>query len=659
MNDTKIRIHWIIPLVILVLLLWNGWVCWAQWGKLVFIGAVALPFVIVFFMSIFKVSLPADFLVEEAKWAKLPNTMFIPGWRLFQADFLERSKKGPTGSSVSLNALLVLFLIMTGMAFFSTTETLIKVGYVPYDWYTWANKHLWLWLFLVNGGVYVFLTILVNLLTAHTFSLGYQIDSAKNLMNLTRFFGIDIPHEDYEPGSNEDVERSRFWMVFSQYLENIYGHKVWSGRGISTLIDTIRAKKDTLGTSQWFLLEFAADVLDHHIAEEKLCIRMSYDEPEEYSHFLARTMRYCTRNIIWIVDRKDFVDLIFPVVVREVLLSLAQNHLRDTTDDNDKTLCVSLSEMVKKHHMNQTYRFAADIPGFCTICRDSAKPCRTGAKGATCGISIHADKEEAWLPILKDFEKWAVEKLGALSRDAVVSLCDDDSIWNFCTNRRTDCLGFPHMRSYYEHDVPKSRIIELPSHPEGALGGYTPPNINKDSFTRIADRLLCIIKGNRDKDRSAILDLISNKDLKEKVGILADEFVPNSIADPDARCRIFLSSWKLFGHLSNSETQQRIVGFAEVERLQSGSVSTYLKGLDKEAPTFDIGVYDNCVMVNSRDSGPDQTRPVVWTMVDGTSIQKTMSTFDPRSTLTSEDKEKVFLLSRFILYLQECLANDE
>lgn len=670
MDGKGYRVHWITPLVILVLLSWNAWVSWTQLGKLIYLGMLAFPFLIILLMSIFQKPLPIDFLVEKAKLSKYFNCMFIPGWRLLQDDHLEQAKEGPTGFLVSLNALLVLIFIMTGMAFFSATETLIKVGLVPSDWFVWSNRQYWLSLFIANGFVYVLLSLLVNLLTAHTFLLGYQLDSVKYLRGLTRYFGLASSDNDQGADSIEMVQRKQFWSEFSKHLDNIYGHKVWSGKKIYTLLEGIRKKREMLGTSQWFLLEFAADVLDHHVAKDNLCIRMSYDNPEEYSQFLTRTMSYCSKSIIWIVDRQDFIKILFPIMVREVLFSLAQKYVLNVLKEsskNDKSLVESLSEITDAYK-NEKYTKAAAIRGFCQICHKNDQSCKQNT--IECSINIKKDKEEVWLPILNDFRTWAINILKSLDETTTLNLCTDETVWELCNKRHTDSLGFPHIRSYYEHRVPKSRIIELP--PLSHDGNYITPNIGDDSFVRIVDRLFLVVeqlKETKETEETKEKTTHTNSKVQDKLKQLIDHFVPTEITGDKVRKQIFLQAWRLFGHLSNNESMQRVVGFAEVMSLNSGVVKQELANLDKQPATFDIGIYDHCVMVNSRKPGNivtdepgdiaiDEPRNVVWTVVEGLEIQKALSVFDPTKDRSDQDAKKVFPLSSFIKGLEKELEQE-
>jgi hypothetical protein len=651
-NDKRMILA--IPILIIIILLINIYLnigsfddysVW-PWAKILFSIALILFNVGALYLLNYKESWLRNSIFNNILYNPAFSFFFIPGARILTNDY-EEAKKGPSGYLVSLNALLVLFLAITGTAFFSAPDLAINFGLIPKNWFLWSNKDHWLEVFIYGFVAFSGGTILVNFFTIFSFSLGYKIDESKSLIRLSRYFGINLDRDSKETNSIDNLEFNYFWRLFSGYLDNIYGHKVWGGKGISTIIDTIRKQKDKLGTSQWFILEFAADVLEHHIPEDKLSIRMSYDNPEEYSKFLARTMQYCTKNIIWIVDKNDFTDFIFPIVVREVLFSIVQQQLSTSSDGNEKALCLSLSEISGK-----SYESAAQIKGFCSICKNSTKPCRNGVEENPCTIAITSDKESVWLSILEDFQSWAVKKIEMLNDNILLSICSDDQIWNLCSTRSTDALGFPHMRSYYEHNVPKSRIIELPGHPGGPEALYTKSNIKEDTFERIIDRIYSI-------NHKPLIDKFIKKSLKEKVDLLSDIYVPGKITQC-AKNQIYIEAWKLFGHLSNNGTHQKIVGFAEIEEINSNAIKKYLKDLVGDRITYDIGLYDNSVMVNSWQSDKDLSRSVVWTMLlDGHEIKNTLSVFNPQRELSLEEQKKVFLLSDFISSLDTILVNDK
>jgi len=636
MCNQKLKISLAIPgIIILIVLGLHTWATWGQWGQLMFI----FPMIVIDICVIYNLMMspvPEKLFFDVILASKNMTTFLVPGIRLLTEDY-EKAKKGPTGYFVPPNALLVLLLILTGTAFFSTTQLFVKIGFIPAEWYLFENKDLWVYIFIVSFCFYIILTSIVNWITSHIFSLGYKIDSSIHLMSMANYLGITDAHN----GSMKTVDFNGFWTRFSYYLENIYGHKVWGGQGISAIIDAIRDKRKDLGTSQWFILEFAADLLERHVSEENLCIKMSYDNPEEYSHFLARTMQYCSKNIIWIVDQDDFTQVIFPVVVREVLLSIVQQCSSDFLDSKDMVLCKSLSEMA-----NKDYNFASEIKGFCSICIHTDKSCKLGSVDEPCSREIKEDEERIWIEILKDFEEWAIKKVKLLDKESLLRLCIDEKIWDLCKKRCTDALGFPHIRAFYKHNVPKSRIIELPTHPDGNDGEYIVPNIKEDTCERILDRIRFI-------NRDTINDYI-HKPINEKISILADEYVKGEI-NSEFKSLIYIEAWRIFNHLSNNETQQEIVGFAEVRDINSKIIKKYLESLSGNGDSFDIGLYDNNVMVNSwQNEKSNESRFVTWTiLLDGHEIKKALAVFDPEHECKPEDKNKVFLLSDFISSLEK------
>jgi hypothetical protein len=579
-----------------------------------------------------KTNIEQEPITDESLAAQTIKFCFVPGGELFSDD-MKNALERPNAADVSKCALILLLAIVFGSSFLSFTTILTGTWPVFNDWYTTANQMLWLSVYSMSALLFVIFSGMINALVWVSIRQGYHINITEQLESITNYFAV--PHS-----KEEDENRAEFWCQLSGKLDHIYGHKTWGGRKMYNLLNKIQDRKEEMGTSQWFLLQFAADALDHHVLDNKVGITFTYDNDREYSKFLEESMGYCTKSMIWVVDRKDFHQKLFPVIVREVLLSLA-SHL---TSQNDPIL-KSLNQL-KDRASEEGGKISPHSIDFCKKCCEIYID-----ENASCGHISGGEKGckyKTWDDVLEGYTKcWGndviQQKFGEICSTSF------DEIKTLYGERKSDRFPYPHLQKFYEHPVPKSRIIEI-----SEFGGW----LGCDAYQRcrlvLKDFLVSLkIKYTEGNDIKNI-DALTEYYIIDKLGM--DSLQIDSTADTDeikekkknARRYIFYLAWNLFKLLSNSNTKQKVVGFACVDKMISKERSvkdSLLAHEETHKPHFDLGIYDQRVMVNSV---PNRGRVVQWSILPDTA--RIFTDIDP---LKEGPRKKVLQLTDFVDFIEE------
>lgn len=581
---------------------------------------------------------------NESLASKTLKFCFIPGGELFSED-MKNALERPNAADVSKCAMILLLAIVFGSGLLSFTAILPMQWPVFADWYTKDNKILWVGVYALAALWFLIFTAVINTLVWIAIRQGYHIRITDQLESLTTFFGLSSSHGKTAYGSD-------FWCQLSGQLDHVYGHKTWSGSKMYDLLQMIQDRKKEMGTSQWFLLQFASDALDHHVLDDPVGITFTYKDEDEYSKFLAATMRYCSQSMIWIVDKTDFHKKIFPVMVREVTLSIAA----ELTDIGD--LIRDALEKLRDHYVkNKPILPHSDhfCKRYCTSYADHKIMCKNVSE---------PDKNcmyTTWDAVLEGYlVHWANDVL----KKGVAEICniDHENITKRCKKRESDRFPYPHLRKFYEHPVPKARIIEI-SDIQGwqTFGSSVRSRLVLEQFVAHLD-IDC--SGYSDID---LIDALAAHYIQNSLKLMcliknasdSDELQENK---KKARRHIFLNAWKLFEHFSNSNTNHRVVGFAIVEGMitsESSIKKVLIKEKDKNKDNttdklhLDLGIYDQHVMVNSMP-GEGRKRKVLWSI-----LPKSVSVFaglDP-SPSSEEKHDEVLALKDFMTFLMEVNDN--
>ena len=580
-----------------------------------------------------KINIEQEPITDESLAAQTIKFCFVPGGELFSDD-MKNALERPNAADVSKCALMLLLAIVFGSSFLSFTTILPGKWPVFNDWYSTTNQMLWLGVYSMCALFFVIFSGIINALVWVSIRQGYHINITEQLESITNYFAV--PHS-----KKEDGNRAEFWCQLSGKLDHIYGHKTWGGRKMYNLLNKIQDRKGDMGTSQWFLLQFAADSLDHHVLDNKVGITFTYDNDSEYSKFLEKSMGYCTKSMIWVVDRKDFHEKLFPVIVREVLLSLA-SHLTSSTDP----ILMSLNQLEERS--SEGGRISPHSNDFCK------KYCeRYIEENASCRHISESEKGcryKTWDDVLESYAKcWGNEVIQ--QKTGEICSTSFNEIKALCERRKSYRFPYPHLQKFYDHPVPKSRIIEI-SDFEGWLG-YDATHRCKlvlEDFLRSLN--IEYTEGNDIENIAALAEYY----ILEKLGM--DRLQIDSTADTDeikkkkksARRYISYLAWKLFKLLSNSNTKQKVVGFASVEKMISEERSvkdSLIAHEETNKPYLDLGIYDQRVMVNSVPT-PNNGRVVQWSILPDTA--RIFSEIDP---LKKGPYKKVLQLTDFVNFVEE------
>ena len=596
-----------VVLLLICICAFQAWYISPKWGEI-------LPMIACFSVLTFVLAfVPADTFLRLANENDFNVLMFFfPGYRLISKD-LAVSTKGVNWRNAVVFLFILLFFIVSGFAMFSIPNILIKLKILDVDWALLARKEGdgtflsdWLTAWLSGLIFYLFYCTFLNLLVHMAFAVSHYTQSMIGFRNIMTYFGIN----------NQSLEGSienEYWKKFSTYSEHIYGHKMWGGKNTKVLLENIIEKKEKLGTSQWFMLEFSAEALDSHINNMSGCvITHDYEHTKHFSNFITSTMSYSTKSIIWIVDQSDFRNTIFPMMVRETIFSLAESTTQNGYSNADITRAKEVIDKINKLKTAiNNYEFAYEVSGKfhsngCKIkCNDTTK----------CSHSLNTD--EAWKEILLFYQnEISIEKIIAYADTNIKTLHD------LFDKRGSDSFYLPHVRAYYKHPVPKTRIIDVPplEHPEDS---YTLNALNSASFHGILKRL-CLLSEFKEADLSSFAS--DDQGNTEIIKMLAKKYVKTP--DDETNITIFNQAFILFQHVCNGNTNHKTVGFSEVgqyaktEMLALGTNST------------DLGLYDDEVLVNSSVIKVDdkEKRRAIWA-INHQMVRK-LRNFSPLSDAT-------------------------
>jgi len=535
----------------------------------------------------------------EEKWVFFP---WVPGYRLLAKD-MEIAQRSPAGDEATKLGYVILLLAVSSGGLLSGNALLSRLGFLQPDWAAWWPKgasfiviyhKFLLWIIVLVPGclVYIAFTSLLNWIVHLAFVASRQADFADSLQDLLCYFGVS----EQAAARTNMPHSNRYWLTFSRHMKNIYGHKIWASTRMTEMCRKLQNSREKLGAAQWFLLEFAADIMDTHVGDNSERITHTYETAQEYSSFLGQTISYTSKNIVWITDHRDLNKYLLPYAIDETCLSYVQKYGSTLTNGDDKERSCLLDRLYGYYiNSTQTTKRASILgEAFCQVCKHNLK-CLT-PNGRVCILPLDLS---GWQSVVKDISTWArrvtLASIESAAQNGICQEIDVGEIWERCKERKTDIILFPHMKAYHDLGVPKSRIFDLP-----AIGGMTQNyELGNKGAEFVADRLIAVLEGKNTMD-----NVRSNKKRLERIASATMQSQkPESIVLICAAMRLF-----------SEQCRADVVGFGEISPRITNEDNCLLTVDSKggRAKYYDIGLYDEVVYVNSSPVSKDKHREVRW-----------------------------------------------
>jgi hypothetical protein len=578
-------------------------------------------------------------------WTNAPSPtilfLFVPGYK-FTSETSNKIKKGNNKGEAYKLLFIIFFLVVFGALKFPAESFFRFQNGWDEIYFKGEFDIVNFWNIIAFQGVtilvYVLYSVLINILVLWAYLFSYKLDIKESLYDIKNYFNIS-DNTSHEMGSSDN-----FWPIFTNNVNNIFGHQLYSGNNTLNLLRKL--EEDTrLGTTRWFLVKFAAEVLERNISPNRI-IEYTYPQAKDYSIFLDQTLHYSTKSVQWIVDPNDLNE-IFGVFVNEATIILYELYfgLQIGIDD------ISLN--------NNTFHFHREIPK------------RSGFQDFELNIDIpDEDLLNPWLAVYLIFQhnlysstykEFDFKRRLTKMRENV-------------QKRGTIIKIYPHINRFYNVHVPKNRIFILKSMEDSALNLKDPDIKNMlhygdmNFFKLLAETIL------QEKVESDNIDEISHLIIKKyyeinlkcyKTRVKNRQISPVEFSNLDSKKviskQIFLIALKLLEQFCGSPNNQIVINnsgfinYSDIEnKLQEilnksdNGFSEILKCEETGAIYLDIGIYDKSVFVhscrkynnvgNNTGNTINDSRIVKWGILEDLheDLPAFFQAFDPESVLEYE-----------------------
>ena len=451
-------------------------------------------------------------------------------------------------------------------------------------------------------------------------------------------------------------------------FEEILGHKLWSGTKTYKFLEFLLQQSMRLGRSKWLLVNFLRDGIENSIHKDEVTIKKDGDEetrlvPEykikgsswdvyDYSLYLKQNLTHAENSVHWLVDPKDFLYELIPSYLTEAIVSIGMclhdtswNRVKPLLQENSES-SYSIHELLKKIGLDHDL-CPWNTGGICNRTASSSTKC-LGANCKADGLKWDKEAEAKKTMLncffaiffglgLRDLKETAEAtkktlKIGnkTINSDKILKQYENraDIIEDYC---------LPHIFEFKNLAIKhKCRNIFL------GLSGDALKNIVKKNQHFGSPAQYCQMIYPRIKLTG-----------EEVCSIEEDGCFVNGQADEAVNTK-YTMLWDAVG---NMEVFDILLGWSYSLFVYSSGGKNHVNGVSVNEPplrkTFDLGVYDSCLVIDSKP--PDQkntrTRKIGWTLYnfDSSEISKIMTTFFPSSgnNLFSSERVEEKLIDAF------------